>query len=373
MPLVSVLLPTYKRNASGLLLKSIDSVLAQDMSDLELLIVDDGSTDGSAETIRDIANRDPRVKHIRFEDNIGLPAYTTGVAFKQSSGRFIAWQFDDCEWKPHHLSTLLKLAEINPHAGVFYGQVSINHRVEGSPKIFGNPFNAKDLAESNIIPNCSTLIRREVYETVGWVDPHILLKRINDYDMWLRAAKKYQFAFIPEIIAIENGQSLPDSLGNSVSLASNLALKYMGDDRDAYLNIRNLEHWSPYAPLVWMNQSELDEFAFIAIEHFVRIGDFDLAAKTACKIKPDNFHDANPKLKSDVINWYIQALKLPLEKRILELDVYIQEQARYIDDQHKYIEEQHRTINEPGEEINRLSSYKTRFFRKVFQKLRNFG
>ena len=91
MLIVSVLLPTYNRNDSGLLSNAINSVLSQDFSDLELLVCDDGSIDGSAETIRKFAEQDNRVKHIRFDENVGLPAYTTAVAFTQSIGQFIAW------------------------------------------------------------------------------------------------------------------------------------------------------------------------------------------------------------------------------------------------------------------------------------------
>ncbi len=71
-PAVSVVLPTYQRCASGQLQRAIESVLAQSFDDLELLMMDDGSTDGSADLIDDIRARDGRVVHVRHEVNCGI-------------------------------------------------------------------------------------------------------------------------------------------------------------------------------------------------------------------------------------------------------------------------------------------------------------
>jgi glycosyltransferase involved in cell wall biosynthesis len=89
MPTVTVLLPTFARNKSGHLARSIQSVIDQTYRDFELIVVDDCSTDGSRETIQDFAARDPRVKTLRFDINTGMPAFTTGVAASRSQGEFI--------------------------------------------------------------------------------------------------------------------------------------------------------------------------------------------------------------------------------------------------------------------------------------------
>src|SRR2546430_3881689 len=73
-PLVSVILPTYARHASGRLQRAVDSVLSQSFTNFELIIVDDGSTDGSNEFIEHCRALDPRVVHVRHELNSGLPA-----------------------------------------------------------------------------------------------------------------------------------------------------------------------------------------------------------------------------------------------------------------------------------------------------------
>lgn len=360
MPLVSVILPTYSRNKSGLLSKAIASVLAQEMPDFELFVIDDGSSDGSAETIKAFAESDARVKHLRFDKNIGLPAYTTGEGFKRSTGQYIAWQFDDCEWDSDHLSSLLSLAHENPGAGVFYGKVEWNN---GSTRVaFGEPFDKdKLLTNTNIIPNCSTLIRREVYETVGWVDPCVLLKRTNDLDLWIRASKEFEFIHLPKVIAVENGVSLPDSLGNSVSMANSLSLKYAAHDRNTYLHISNFEQWTPCRPPEWMSEEEKEDFAFIAFEHYLRIGDLS----TGCRA----VSDAIPRISGDgqllmlnAFKWFSSRMMDEHRGALLSHGNHIQDQLQhinsqqlYIDQQQTHIDKQQALIDELRSEIGRLS------------------
>ena len=87
-PAVSVVLPTYRRRASGQLQRAIESVLAQSFEDLELLVIDDGSTDGSADLIDDVRARDPRVVHVRHEINCGIPPLRVNEGIDLARGRY---------------------------------------------------------------------------------------------------------------------------------------------------------------------------------------------------------------------------------------------------------------------------------------------
>ena len=73
-PAVSVILPTWRRCAGGLLQRAVGSVLSQGLGDLELIVVDDGSTDGTADLLAEIQAADARLVHVRHELNCGLPA-----------------------------------------------------------------------------------------------------------------------------------------------------------------------------------------------------------------------------------------------------------------------------------------------------------
>ena len=212
---VSIFLPTFNRSATGLLQKSISSVLSQTFQNWELFIIDDASTDLTSEIIQQFVLRDSRIKHIRVEKNIGMPALTSASAYSHMTGNWLAWQFDDCCWEPNHLQILTNSAKLNPQSFIFYAQARVT--VGSNSIIIGEAFDKQKILSTNFIPNCATLIKREVISRIGWVDPHILLKRTNDHDFWIRASRQFEFTFIDSVLATEYGPSLEDSLGNSVS------------------------------------------------------------------------------------------------------------------------------------------------------------
>src|SRR5947208_2601809 len=94
-PAVSVVLPTYRRHAGGLLRRALASVLSQGFTDLELIVVDDGSTDGSQDLVLALQAADPRVVYVRHDLNCGLPALRVNEGIELARGRWIAFQFDD--------------------------------------------------------------------------------------------------------------------------------------------------------------------------------------------------------------------------------------------------------------------------------------
>lgn len=358
MPLVSVLLPTYNRNTSNYLRNAIMSVLEQDMRDFELFVVDDGSQDGSSTTIADIALQDPRVRHIRSEKNIGLPALTCFSAFQESASEFIAWQFDDCIWEPDLLSSLLKVAVAHPDAGMVYGQAKLD--LGGSTRVLGEAFDRQILLQRNIIPNCSTLIRRAVFSDVGWLDPSIILKRICDYDMWIRLSEKYDIEFLEKVVAVENGMKLADSLGNSVTFIQALSDKYRKVDRTSYLQISNAVNWNPFKVDDWMDHGDRQQLAQLIIEHFLRTNDPKRAIEEALAVIPQevlqstsNMSAFSSSLLADFFFWYIGKLSSGNSRREMDMQSQIRKQAQYIEEQHAYIERQHEMIRELS--INGLS------------------
>lgn len=324
-PLVSVLLPTFARNASGLLAKSIQSVLAQSVDDFELLVVDDGSTDGSAATISEFAKHDRRVRHIRFEQNVGLPAVTTAHAFLASKGRFIAWQFDDCEWYPHLLETLLAAATEHKKPSIFYGQIDMV--MDSGRVVFGEKCDHASLAYRNSIPNVATLISREVIDSVGWLDPHILLKRICDYDLWLRASKEFDLVFINQPLAAEHGCVMADSLGNSVSLFSDLSYQYIRENRNAALNPASVIEADPFALPRFIDESEFDKFHYLVFEHLIRVGrPKDAVSRLSKYIDPSSGRkDFDAQLCRSIV-WFNQRTRLffePIDPKFIGYQRYI--------------------------------------------------
>src|ERR1041385_7139241 len=93
MPLVSVVLPTYQR--AGTVGRAMRSVLAQTHSELELIVVDDGPDDGTADVVARI--NDPRVKYLRFPKRMGV-SKARNVGVEAARGELIAFQDSDDEW-----------------------------------------------------------------------------------------------------------------------------------------------------------------------------------------------------------------------------------------------------------------------------------
>lgn len=192
---VSIILPAY--NSKRFILQTINSVLAQDWSDFELLVIDDGSTDGTSDIVQGL---DERIKIIRQKNKGIAGARNTGI--DAASGDFIALLDHDDFWHPEKLSAQLKCFELHPEAGCVYS--SFIRWVDGSPSIFPD----EHLDPANIDPELSgwiyhkllitnwvllstALFRREVVREIGYFDP--ALPPADDWDFNIRVSRKYRF------------------------------------------------------------------------------------------------------------------------------------------------------------------------------------
>lgn len=269
--LVSIILPTFSRFHEGYLMRCLDSVLRQSHQNFELIVVDDGSSDGSAQLLHTYAERDGRIQVIRMAKNIGRPALTTAFGYMRAKGEFITWVFDDCVLREDHVSTLLARLQENPDLGMVYGQ-SLFHYKRGT-SVVGQKYNESAMKLAmNHIPNSVVMLPRSVVEDVGWYDPHLILKRYSDWDLWVRIYEKYPIAFIPRVLSEEFGNILPDSLGNAFSSSINLVLKYAKLDRNARLNPKVLVETKDHdqIPLNFLSAKEQGHLKKLIEEHNLR-------------------------------------------------------------------------------------------------------
>ncbi|HEY9868074.1 MAG TPA: glycosyltransferase family A protein [Candidatus Obscuribacterales bacterium] len=274
-PLVSILLPTHARFRSGYLQRAIDSVLNQTYQNWELLVADDASTDGTAEYVQRLAAADPRIQHVRFDRNVGLPACTLAHAFLRSRGDYLAFIFDDSMFLPNHIATLLDGLLSEPGLGMVYGQ-TLMHFPSGTD-LLGSPATVERLLERNCIGNPAVMLPRWVISEVGWYDPHIILKRSCDWDLWIRILQRFPALFIPEIVAEEFGSLLSDSLGRSHLLFLPLMEKYRAVSRDHLLApdmIANGQYSVADVPFELTPEERL-QIAVLVLQHYVRIAAID--------------------------------------------------------------------------------------------------
>jgi GT2 family glycosyltransferase len=240
-PAVSVFLPTYCRGDSGLLARALRSVLAQEYRDFELLVADDGSTDSTARVLRSFAIEDPRVRVIRHERNCGLPALRIAELMQGATGRFFAFMFDDDVWYPHALGTLSAALDEQPRWDLTYGNVVFPTQgrdgAQTAVTLGAEPrhFDPHLLEQQNYIPNVAVLLRREILDRAGSYDPHILVRRLCDWDLWLRIASQGTIGHTDELIGEANGGTTTDSLGHTAAMDPQLTQLYMSLERDGLL------------------------------------------------------------------------------------------------------------------------------------------
>lgn len=201
-PLVTVVIPVF--NGAADISDAINSACGQSYKNIEIIVVDDGSTDGTQELVKKIERSDNRVKLIEHSDNRGVSAArNTGI--KNSSGQYIGLLDADDIWHPDKvLKQLLLLSTLPDDFGMVYCWVrDIDNNgfpllIADRYKYRGNILN--DLLVSFSLGGGSTpLIKREVFEAVGLYDES-LTTMSEDAEFYLRVSSKYKVDFVPAIL-----------------------------------------------------------------------------------------------------------------------------------------------------------------------------
>ncbi|MEA2604229.1 MAG: hypothetical protein QOF89_5221 [Acidobacteriota bacterium] len=221
-PAVSVVLPTWRRHQGGLLRRAVESVLAQSFGDLELIAVDDGSTDGSHEYLLAVQAADPRLVYVRHELNSGLPALRVNEGIELARGRFIAFQFDDDEWLEGALAALVERAWSLAEPAVVFGSAVLvmpggeEQVLPNIPNVPGIEVNLLTLSYQNRIANNSVLIPRELLDLCGLYDCHVGMRRFCDWDLWIRLARRAPFVPVERRVSRAHVATDSGSIGASV-------------------------------------------------------------------------------------------------------------------------------------------------------------
>jgi glycosyltransferase involved in cell wall biosynthesis len=188
-PTVSIVLPTY--NGARYLAQSVESCLEQTCQDLELILVDDCSTDATPQIIAQFVARDARVRTVRHELNRRLPgAINTGVGM--SRGRFLTWTSDDNLYRPQAIAEMAAALDADASLGMVYARATlIDAQGKPSGPAFSGPVDM--LAHTNPIGACF-MYRREVYEKIGGYAEDLFL--VEDWDYWLRIAETFPIRYL---------------------------------------------------------------------------------------------------------------------------------------------------------------------------------
>jgi glycosyltransferase involved in cell wall biosynthesis len=199
-PQVSVIIPTYNRGR--VIKEAIDSVLAQDYTEFELIVVDDGSTDHTSDVLDSYRN----VIKVLSQKNKGVSAARNrGIA--EASGKFIAFLDSDDLWLPQKLSTQVEFFNKTPDALICQTEeVWIRKGLRVNPKKrhkkpSGMIF--KLSLELCLVSPSAVMIKRSLFDRVGEFDE--TLPACEDYDLWLRISSRFPIYLVDTPLIIKRG------------------------------------------------------------------------------------------------------------------------------------------------------------------------
>ena len=189
--MVSIVMPAY--NAAKTIRDSIGSIQAQTFQDWELIVIDDGSKDCTADILREMAAADARILFLQNEKNSGA-SYTRNRAVELASGEWIAFLDSDDMWKPEKLEKQLALAELNPDMVVCYTASSFIDD-DGNPYGYMMPaierLTYKQLLRKNLMSCSSVMIQASVMKGIRMPNDRMH----EDYYVWLTVVKECGVAY----------------------------------------------------------------------------------------------------------------------------------------------------------------------------------
>lgn len=196
--LVSVIIPAY--NAERFIGQAIQSVLDQTYTNWELVIINDGSTDNTAEIVKEFD--DPRVTYI-YQENRGLSA-ARNTAIRNANAEIIALLDSDDLWEPEFLEKMMGLIERHPDAAAVYCGFQY---IDNQGKDIGIPqskmFPPEEIyrtliCDGNWLVPCAVVFRKQLAELAGLFDETI--SPVADADLWTRLAANHPLIGLPEVL-----------------------------------------------------------------------------------------------------------------------------------------------------------------------------
>ena len=190
MPTISVIIHTY--NNEKFIAETVESVLGQTYKDYEIIVVDDGSEDGTRDALM------PYMQKIRYhyKENGGIAsAKNAGINLSQSE--FVAFLDHDDLWVPDKLQLQMEYFKGNPQAGLVYAKYTSfrdGKELRTKPEKGYSGWIFKELLAKSFIQTSTVVVKKECLDAVGPYDESFTLG--DEYDMFLRISKKYQCGFI---------------------------------------------------------------------------------------------------------------------------------------------------------------------------------
>lgn len=210
-PLVSVVIPAW--NSEGILDDAVASIVGQSYRNLEIIIINDASTDSTGSVADAWVSKDSRIRVVHNEKNLGIGA-NRDKGIKESRGLYICWQDADDISYPDRVEKQVKVLESDSSIGVVGGFLQFfDETGDGVVRTYSSDDESlrRHIFRYNPVAQPATMFRREVFEVVGSYDKSLSVS--EDLDMMLRLGESFKFANIasPAIRYRQLGSSLTAS------------------------------------------------------------------------------------------------------------------------------------------------------------------
>jgi len=196
---LSVVMPTHNRAAE--VGHAVHAILSQHVSELELVVVDDASSDDTPDVLDRLVAHDDRVRVVRNDSSLGAAgARNRGVA--QATGDLIAFCDDDDRWLPGTGATVVEYLESHPSVGAASAWHEVLHVGQERGVAFRGPliYGAEHLLWYNVVAIPFLVVRRSAFAADPWSDPDPALATAEDWDRCLRCAQERPIRTIPSVL-----------------------------------------------------------------------------------------------------------------------------------------------------------------------------
>ncbi len=214
---VSAIIPTYNREK--LVVKAVASALAQDYSDLEVIVIDDGSTDNTKEALKQFEGR---IKYV-YQPNSGLSSARIR-GFNESNGDYLAFLDSDDMWLANKTTKQVAALDNDPGLAFVFSETYVIDKEDRTVKTWerAGREGLRDLFDICYVWIVTVMIRRSSYEAVNGFDPD--LHSCQDYDLFLRLMNRYPYSFMEETLAKYRKHDTNMSLNWELRLKDNILI-----------------------------------------------------------------------------------------------------------------------------------------------------